>query len=85
MARTELNLMGQRVMWCPACNDWFKSPPKGDDPKGRDFDWTCPRCHTPIRKLKCTRCGYIWTPTGDRLPTACAKCKTPYWNRTRVM
>lgn len=83
MARTDLNLQGERIMWCPSCNDWFRSPTR--DPKDRSFDWQCPRCRMPIRKLRCSRCGHVWTPSGDLLPTACAKCKSPYWNRMRVM
>jgi hypothetical protein len=35
--------------------------------------------------FKCEVCGHIWTARylskEEILPTACAKCKSPYWNR----
>jgi len=32
--------------------------------------------------LRCLRCGHAWTPRGPR-PLACAKCRSPYWDRPR--
>ncbi len=41
-----------------------------------------------IWAFKCERCPHDWIPRkewneGDRLPTVCPKCKSPYWNRPR--
>jgi len=36
--------------------------------------------------FKCERCGHVWISekyTPENLPIACAKCKSPYWNRPR--
>ncbi len=38
--------------------------------------------------FKCERCDHDWIPRkpwkeGDKLPTVCPKCKSPYWNRPR--
>ena len=42
----------------------------------------------------CERCDHEWIPrkqpevlgkpTEDERPTACAKCKSPYWNKPRA-
>jgi len=37
-----------------------------------------------ISKLKCNRCGHEWFPQSTKLPKACAKCNSPYWNKKRV-
>lgn len=34
--------------------------------------------------FKCNKCGHVWISTiytHKNPPVACAKCKTPYWNR----
>ena len=38
--------------------------------------------------FRCERCGHEWIPRkpwaeGERLPTVCPKCKSPYWNKPR--
>ena len=37
------------------------------------------------KKLECKRCGYSWYPKNpSRLPTVCAKCRSPYWDKPRA-
>lgn len=35
--------------------------------------------------LKCKRCGNDWVPRMTKLPRNCPKCKSPYWNKPRVL
>lgn len=35
--------------------------------------------------FKCTRCGHKWHPKKEEVPLRCAKCKTPYWNKPKVI
>ncbi len=35
--------------------------------------------------LQCERCGHEWTTRGDKLPKTCVKCKSPYWDRPRLV
>lgn len=37
-----------------------------------------------LTMLECTRCGYKWFPRTLTLPEACARCRSPYWNKPRV-
>ena len=37
-----------------------------------------------IRILKCNRCGWEWATRRDKDPNYCPKCKSPYWNKSRV-
>lgn len=33
---------------------------------------------------RCERCGHEWLPRQrGKLPVACPKCKSPYWDRPR--
>jgi hypothetical protein len=35
---------------------------------------------------RCGRCQHEWLPrTPDEKPKACAKCKSPYWNKERKL
>lgn len=34
-------------------------------------------------QLKCTRCNNIWYQKGEKIPSFCAKCNSPYWNQKR--
>jgi predicted Zn-ribbon and HTH transcriptional regulator len=39
---------------------------------------------TSIEAFECDKCGYKWIShkyTHKNPPVACAKCKSPYWNR----
>lgn len=38
-----------------------------------------------LPKLKCGRCGHVWTPVKKQLPKTCPnrKCNSPYWNKER--
>lgn len=29
----------------------------------------------------CRACGHAWHPRDEKVPTRCAFCKTPFWNR----
>lgn len=40
-----------------------------------------PETTTPA--YRCARCSHVWVARGDRKPTICPKCKTPYWDRER--
>jgi predicted Zn-ribbon and HTH transcriptional regulator len=33
----------------------------------------------------CKRCGHVWIGRKDTLPRVCPKCKSPYWNRNRIL
>ena len=36
------------------------------------------------KACKCNACGHTWIPRSNNpQPERCAKCKSPYWNRTR--
>jgi predicted Zn-ribbon and HTH transcriptional regulator len=37
-----------------------------------------------IQKLTCNRCGYAWFPRSTQPPQKCARCRSRYWNKTRV-
>lgn len=38
-----------------------------------------------IWAFQCSRCEHVWTPIVlDPAPSVCPKCKTPYWNRSRL-
>ena len=32
----------------------------------------------------CLRCGYRWTPYGEKRPRRCARCQSPYWDQPRT-
>lgn len=36
-----------------------------------------------LTALNCKRCGHKWFPRAEKLPVACPKCKSPYWNKSR--
>lgn len=33
---------------------------------------------------KCDRCGHEWLSRDGENPLRCAKCKSPYWNRSKL-
>lgn len=33
----------------------------------------------------CNRCGRTWYPRKPEKPKRCGRCKSPYWNKERVM
>lgn len=68
---------GQRVVWCEPCGMWFKAP--------APFNGVCPRCGTPVKVFRCTRCGERWKPRNPkRIPGSCPRCCSPYAFYTRV-
>lgn len=68
-----------RLYWCEECRTWTQTQEECGAPP-------CPRCGTQRQRHKCTRCGWLWTPTRSRarngVPRVCPHCKTPYWNRS---
>lgn len=36
-----------------------------------------------VWKYGCERCGHEWIARGEQPPTACPRCKSPYWDRPR--
>ena len=40
---------------------------------------------TTIEQLTCGRCGWEWYPRSPRRPNACPACKSPYWDRDRIV
>ncbi len=68
---------GQRVVWCEPCDMWFKAP--------APYTGVCPRCGSPVKVFKCTRCGHEWKPRRPmRIPGSCPKCCSPYAFYTRT-
>lgn len=68
---------GERVVWCEPCGMWFKAP---------SYTGVCPRCSSPVRVFRCTRCGSTWRPRDPlRIPETCPRCCSPYafYTRTR--
>ena len=51
------------------------------------YTGACPKCGTPMRMMRCSRCGHEWLPRtwGRELPNVCPKCKSKYWNRERTL
>lgn len=39
----------------------------------------------PQNQLHCKRCGGTWDGTRTPNPTACPCCKSPLWNRDRIL
>lgn len=75
--KKERTHQGDRVVWCAQCAVWFKAP----------AGWKpfCPKCGSPIRVFKCTRCGHEWEPKDVRkIPGTCPGCNSPYAFYTRV-
>lgn len=39
-----------------------------------------------VKERECNRCGYKWFPRVPKQePKTCAMCRSPYWNKPRVM
>ena len=38
-----------------------------------------------IRQQECLRCGHSWWPRSTERPIICPNCKSPYWDRPRVV
>ena len=75
----EIKRKGEFVMWCQDCQE-FVAYPEGT------FDNVCRRCGEPMVRRKCIRCGHEWTPRKrGHVIERCPRCKSPFWNRTRVM
>lgn len=75
--RTETR-QGTLVMWCDTCGTFVDIP-------GGEYTGECPRCSKPMFRMRCTRCGAEWYPRNPKvMPGTCPKCKSPYYNRTRV-
>lgn len=36
-------------------------------------------------KHNCKRCNHTWIPRSDNKPRVCSKCKSPYWDKERVL
>ena len=36
-----------------------------------------------VKKRRCKRCNYTWTPRRKQKPVQCPECKSPYWNKER--
>lgn len=47
-------------------------------------DWLpIKRKEITLPKLLCNRCEYSWFPSREIMPSRCAKCNSPYWNKPR--
>ena len=79
---TRHSKQGHRLIWCVVCDRYMRIPPTDAE---KEFRWQCDRCGSPIKRMRCTRCGYMWTPVGEKLPQSCPKCHSPYWNRERMI
>lgn len=39
-----------------------------------------------LEGFQCERCNHQWAPRGKvHEPRVCPKCKSPYWNRPRII
>ena len=38
-----------------------------------------------LPKYKCIRCKHIWVPRKEAEPIICPKCKSPYWNKKKIL
>jgi DNA-directed RNA polymerase subunit RPC12/RpoP len=46
----------------------------------------CPKCtHKWDNRYTCLRCKHKWVPKTDKKPKVCPKCKSPYWDRKRIV
>lgn len=71
---------GKLRLWCEECQGWFTVE--------GEYDGRCPMCGGTPQSARCTRCGTIWhprRPLGEAMPTVCSLCKSPYWNRERMV
>lgn len=49
------------------------------------YQWYIIMAVIQIQGFKCDVCGHIWISRNretKQLPIACAKCKSPYWNKS---
>ena len=46
---------------------------------------TVPKTSVNVTGWKCGRCGHEWIPQITTEPKRCPKCKSPYWNKPRVL
>jgi len=44
-----------------------------------------PRVRIEMEGLRCTRCGHEWIPRREWHPFVCPKCKSPFWDRERMV
>lgn len=38
-----------------------------------------------LKGCRCGRCGHEWLPRDEGAPKACARCKSPYWDKPRKL
>ena len=68
---------GRRVVWCAGCGMFIPSP--------SPYSGICARCGSPIKELKCIRCGHVWKlKDPEHLLRKGPKCCSPYAMYTRV-
>lgn len=51
----------------------------------RGWTGTCPDCGRLLGSHTCTRCGHTWVPRMRTPAKVCPACKSPYWNKKRVI
>jgi len=76
--RGAVGFEGPAIIWCSTCLEYKRVD------EGR-YNATCPDCGQPLMMMRCSRCDHIWWLRNlSALPSACPKCKSPYWCRMRV-
>ena len=71
----------ERIYWCSGCHAYYRCDES-------DYTGTCPACNVWNSQHRCSRCGHEWRSNlafYGRTSRVCPKCKSPYWNRERVM
>jgi predicted Zn-ribbon and HTH transcriptional regulator len=38
-----------------------------------------------LPKYECKRCGHEWIPRKETKPVRCPKCKSPYWDKVKIV
>ena len=46
---------------------------------------TRPRLRISLPEYRCLRCGHVWHPKKPQVPTRCAACGDPYYDRPRIL
>ena len=76
--RGRVGFEGEAIIWCSTCADFVRVDESA-------YNGVCPSCGNPMMMMRCSRCGHDWwLRSMNVLPSACPKCKSPYWCRTRV-
>jgi len=69
---------GEAIIWCTTCGSYKRVDEEG-------YEGVCPDCKRPMLMMRCSRCDHTWWLRNPQvIPTACPRCKTPYWCRTRT-